>query len=61
VLPAVALVGLAAWTELSQLLDPQVVPAIMREAGMWYGRAGWGRRRLAVILCVLGLLPKRAV
>ena len=61
VLPALALVGLATWTELGELLDPQVGPAIMREAGMWYVAQAGAAVALAVILCVLGLLPKRAV
>ena len=61
VLPALALVGLAAWMELGELLDPQVGPAIMREAGMWYVAQAGAAVALAVILCVLGLLPKRAV
>ena len=61
VLPALALVGLVAWTELGELLDPQVGPAIMREAGTWYVAQAGAAIALAVILCVLGLLPKRAV
>jgi hypothetical protein len=61
VLPALALVALAAWMELRQLLDPQAGPAIMQEAGMWYVAQAGAAVALAVILCVLGLLPKRAV
>ena len=61
VLPALALVGLAAWTQLGELLDPQVGPAIMQAAGMWYVAQAGAAVALAVILCVLGLLPKRAV
>ena len=61
VLPALALVGLAAWTQLGELLDPQVGPAIVREAGMWYVAQAGGAVAMAVILCVLGLLPKRVV
>lgn len=60
VLPALALVGLAAWTELGELLDPLVGPAIMQAAGMWYVAQAGAAVALAVIVCVLGLLPKRA-
>ena len=61
VFPALALVGVAAWTELGGLLDPQLGPAVMREAGIWYVAQAGGALALAVILCLLGLLPKRAV
>ena len=61
VFPAIALVGVAAWTELGELVDQQVGPAIMREAGMWYVAQAGAAIALAVILCVLGLLLKRAV
>jgi len=61
VLPALALIALAVWTQLGDLLDPQVGPAIMQEAGRWYvGQAG-AAAALAVLLCVLGLAPRRAV
>jgi hypothetical protein len=60
VLPALALVGILAWTELGQLLDPQLGPAIMQEAGQWYVAQAGAAIALAVILCVLGLTPKRA-
>jgi len=55
VLPALALVGLAAWTQLGELLDPQVGP------GIWYVAQAGAAVALAVLLCVLGLVPKRAV
>ena len=61
VVPALALVGVAAWTQLGGLLDPQLGPAIMREAGMWYVAQSGAAIALAVILCVAGLVPKRAV
>jgi len=61
VFPALALVAVAAWTELGELVDQQVGPAIMREAGMWYVAQAGAAIALAVISCVLGLLPKRAV
>ena len=61
VLPALALVGLAAWKELGDLLDPHVGAAIMQQAGMWYVAQAGAAVALAVILCVVGLLPKREV
>jgi len=61
VLPALALIAVVAWTQLGDLLDPHVGSAIMQQAGRWYvGQAG-AAFALAVILCVLGLAPKRAV
>src|SRR6266853_6684027 len=61
VLPALALIAVAAWTQLGDLLDPQVGPAIMQQAGRWYvGQAG-AAVALAVILSVLGLAPRREV
>ena len=59
-LPALALVALAAWTQLGELLDPRVGPVIMREAGQWYVAQAGAAVALAVILCVLGAVPKRA-
>jgi hypothetical protein len=60
VLPALTLIAIVVWTQLGDLLDPQVSAAIMQEAGLWYvGQAG-AAVALAVILCVLGLAPKRA-
>jgi hypothetical protein len=61
VLPALALIAVAVWTQLGDLLDPHVGPAIIQERGRWYvGQAG-AAAALAVILCVLGLAPRRAV
>ena len=61
VLPALALIALVAWTQLGDLLDPHLGPAIMQEAGGWYvGQAG-AAVALAVILSVLGLAPRREV
>jgi len=60
VLPALALIAIVIWTQLGDLVDPHVGPAIMQEAGLWYvGQAG-AAAAFAVILCVLGLAPKRA-
>lgn len=60
VLPALALIGVVAWTQLGELLDPQVGPAIMQQVGMWYVAQAGAAIALAVILCVLGLVPRRA-
>lgn len=59
-IPALALVAVAAWTQLGELLDPRVGLAIMEEAGQWYVAQAGAAVALAVILCVLGLAPKRA-
>jgi len=59
-LPALALVAIAAWTQLGELLDPRVGPAIVEEAGQWYVAQAGAAIALAVILCVLGAVPKRA-
>jgi hypothetical protein len=61
VLPALALVAIVAWTQLGGLLDPQAGPAIMQEAGQWYVAQAGAAVALAVILCVVGLVPKRAL
>ena len=61
VLPALALVAIAAWHQVSEFLDPQVGPAIMREAGLGYLIQSCAAISVAVILSLLGLLPKRAV
>jgi hypothetical protein len=60
-LPALALVALAAWSQLGELLDPRVGPAVIEEAGQWYVAQAGAAIALAVILCVVGALPKRAV
>ncbi|HKA59719.1 MAG TPA: hypothetical protein VKD28_13955 [Gemmatimonadales bacterium] len=59
VVPALALVAFAAWTHLGALLDPRVGPAIIEAAGEWYVAQAGAAVALAVILCVLGLVPKR--
>jgi len=59
VLPALALIAVAVWMQLGDLLD-HTWAAIMQEAGLWYvGQAG-AAAALAVILCVVGLAPRRA-
>jgi hypothetical protein len=59
VVPALALVAFAAWKQLGALLDPRVGPAIIEAAGTWYVAHAGAAVALAVILCVLGLVPKR--
>jgi len=59
-IPALALVALAAWTQLGAFLDPRVGPAMMEDAGQWYVAQAGAAVALAVILCVLGVVPKRA-
>lgn len=60
-LPALAVVAIVAWTQLGQLLDARVGAAIMQQAGQWYVAQAGAAVALAVILCVLGLVPKREV
>ena len=61
VLPVLALVAIAAWAVFGELLDPYVGPGILQEAGFWYVGQICAAVALAVILCVAGLAPKRAV
>ena len=61
VLPSLALIAIAVWIQLGDLLDPGIAPAIMQQAGLWYVGQACAAAALAVILCVLGLAPKRAV
>jgi len=61
VLPSLALIAIAVWIQLGDLLDPRIAPAIMQQAGLWYVGQACAPAALAVILCVLGLAPKRAV
>src|SRR2546428_6963730 len=61
VLPALALIAVAAWTQLGDLLDPQVGPAIMQQAGRGYLGQAAAAVSLARILALLGLAPSRLV
>jgi len=61
VLPSLALIAIAVWIQLGDLLDPHIGPAIVRQAGLLYVGQACAAAALAVILCVLGLAPKRAV
>lgn len=60
VLPALALVAFLAWSQLGELADPFVGPAIIQEAGRGYLIQACAAVALAVILPVLGLVPKSA-
>ena len=61
VLPALVLIVFVAWSRLGQLADPVAGPAIIEEVGRGYLIQACGALALAVILCVLGLAPRRAV
>ena len=60
VLPVLAVIALLAWSQLGELADPFVGPAIIQEAGRGYLIQSCAAVALAVILSVLGLAPKRA-
>jgi len=60
VLPALALIAAAAWTQLGDLLDPTSPGHHARGGWVVRGQAG-AAVALAVILCVLGLAPEAAV
>jgi hypothetical protein len=60
VLPALALIAFLAWTQLGDLADPFVGPAIIQELGRGYLIQSCAAVALAVILSVVGLVPKRA-
>jgi len=59
VIPALALIAIIAWTRLGELADPTVGPSIIQEAGRGYLVQSCAAVALAVILSVLGLVPKR--
>ena len=59
VIPALALIAIMAWSQLGELADPTVGPAIIQEAGRGYLVQSCAAVALAVILSVLGLVPKR--
>ena len=60
VLPSLALITITVWIQLGDLLDPHIGPAIVQQAGLSYVGQACAAAALAVILCVLGLAPKRA-
>jgi len=59
VLPALAVIAFLAYSQLSELADPVVGPAIIQEAGRGYLIHSYAAVPLAVLLSVLGLVPKR--
>ncbi len=59
VLPALALIAFLAWSRLGKLADPALGPAILQAAGRGYLVQSCAAVALAVILSVLGLVPKR--
>lgn len=61
VLPALALIGFVAWSQLGKLADPVLGPAIIQKAGQGYLIQACAAVALAVVLAVLGLVPRRAV
>ncbi len=61
VLPALGLIAIVAWSRLGKLADPTVGPAIVHDAGLAYLVQACAALALAVILAVLGVVPKRAV
>jgi len=60
VLPALAVIAFLAYSQLSELADPVVGPAIIQEAGRGYLIYSCAAVALAVLLSVLGLVPKRS-
>lgn len=61
VFPALALIAFVAWSQLGELADPVLGPAIIQEAGRSYLIQSCAAVALAVVLPVLGLVPRRAV
>src|SRR2546426_11784178 len=59
-LPALAVIAFLAYSQLSELADPVVGPAIIQEAGRGYLIHSCAAVALAVLLSVLGLVPKRS-
>lgn len=59
VLPALAGIGLVAWSQLGELADPALGPAILEEAGQGYLIQVCAAVALAVVLAVVGLVPRR--
>jgi len=59
VLPTLAVIGFLAYWQLSELADPAVGPVIIQEAGRGYLIQSCAAVAVAVLLSVLGLVPKR--
>ena len=60
VLPVLAVFAFLAWSRLGPLADPVAGPAIIREVGRGYLIQACAALALAVVLAMLGLVPKRA-
>jgi len=60
VLPVLTVIAFLAWSRLGPLADPVAGPAIIREAGRGYLLQACAALALAVVLALLGLVPKRA-
>jgi len=61
VLPPLAVIAFLAYLQLSELADPVTGPAIIQETGRGYLIHSCAAVALAVLLSVLGLVPKRRV
>ena len=59
VLPALAVIGVLAYWQLGALADPAVGPAIIQATGRGYLIQSCAAVAVAVLLSVLGLVPKR--
>ncbi len=59
VLPALGVIGFLAYWQFSALVDSAVGPAIIEEAGRGYLIQSCAAVAVAVLLSVLGLVPKR--
>ncbi len=59
VLPALTVIGVLAYWQLSELADAAVRPGIIQEAGRGYLIQSCAAVAVAVLLSVLGLVPKR--
>ncbi len=59
VLPALTVIGVLAYLQLSELADAALRPAIIQGAGRGYLIQSCAAIAVAVLLSVLGLVPKR--
>jgi len=59
ILPGLTVIGVLAYWQLSELADAAVRPGIIQEAGRGYLIQSCAAVAVAVLLSVLGLVPKR--
>jgi hypothetical protein len=59
ILPALAVIGFVAWSQLGKLVDPVAGPAIIQRLGSGYLVQACAAVALAVIVALLGLAGKR--